>query len=101
MISSRWTVANGPVVTIRPPFDIRANVATLRSISGDGYQHADPPHPLGLLHARRERPRGCRRAAEERDELAPSHVRPPARRRTTPNVAWKIPHLSRCCRALK
>ena len=32
-------------------------------------QHADAPHLLGLLRARRERPRR-RRAAEQRDELA-------------------------------
>ena len=35
--------------------------------------HANRPHPLTLLRARRERPRGCR-AAEERDERAPLHV---------------------------
>src|SRR5215831_8554045 len=34
-------------------------------------QHADAPHPLGLLRARRERPRGG--AAEQRDELAALH----------------------------
>ena len=33
-------------------------------------QHADAPHPFGLLRARRKRPRR-RRAAEQRDELAP------------------------------
>jgi hypothetical protein len=34
------------------------------SIIGDGiHEHADPPHPLALLPARRERPR--RRAAEQ------------------------------------
>jgi hypothetical protein len=33
------------------------------------HKHADPPHPLALLCARRERPR--RRTAEQRDELAP------------------------------
>jgi hypothetical protein len=38
-----------------------------------GQQHADPPHPLALLRARRERPRH-RRAAEQRDELAAFHV---------------------------
>ena len=32
-------------------------------------QHADAPHALALLRARRERPRR-RRAAEQRDELA-------------------------------
>src|SRR5262249_43124 len=35
------------------------------------HQHADAPHPLALLRARRERPR--RRAAEQRDELAALH----------------------------
>jgi hypothetical protein len=33
------------------------------------HEHANAPHPLGLLRARRERPRGhC--AAEQRDEIA-------------------------------
>jgi hypothetical protein len=32
----------------------------------------DASHPLRLLGARRERPRGCQ-AAEQRDELAPLH----------------------------
>jgi hypothetical protein len=31
---------------------------------------ADAPHAIGLLRARRQRPRRCR-AAEDRDELAP------------------------------
>jgi hypothetical protein len=34
-------------------------------------EHANPPHPLGLLRACRERQR--RRAAEHRHELAASH----------------------------
>ena len=34
-------------------------------------EHANAPHPLALLRARRERP--SRRAADERDELAPVH----------------------------
>ena len=34
-------------------------------------EHANAPHPLRLLRARRERPRRC--AAEKRDELAPPH----------------------------
>src|SRR5262249_57408654 len=36
------------------------------------HQHADAPHPLGLLRARREQPRH-RCAAKERDELAAVH----------------------------
>src|SRR5690349_10956827 len=39
-------------------------------IGGRAHQYAHAPHPLRLLRARRERPRGCR-AAEKRDELAP------------------------------
>jgi hypothetical protein len=39
---------------------------------GDRHQHADVPHPLALLRARRERPRG--RAAEQDDEIAPSYT---------------------------
>src|SRR6516165_5961660 len=35
------------------------------------HEHADAPHPLALLRARRERP--SRRAPDERDELAPPH----------------------------
>src|SRR5262245_39642180 len=35
------------------------------------HQHADAPHPLGLLCVRRERPRSS--AAEQRDELAALH----------------------------
>src|SRR5262249_19075922 len=43
-----------------------------RIVLGKTHQHADAPHPLALLRARRKRP--CRRrAAEERDERAASH----------------------------
>ena len=45
---------------------------------GIPHQHADPPHPVGLLRARSERPIR-RRATEKRDELASLHVRPQAR----------------------
>src|SRR5262249_24788753 len=38
---------------------------------GRAHEHADASHPLRLLRARRERPR--RRAAEQRNELAPPH----------------------------
>jgi hypothetical protein len=34
------------------------------------HQHSDAPHSAALLRPRRERPR-CRRAAEQRDEVAP------------------------------
>src|SRR5262249_27185187 len=39
---------------------------------GPGRDDPDPPHPLALLRPRREWPCG-RRAAEQRDELAPPH----------------------------
>src|SRR5262245_22482796 len=39
-----------------------------RAILAKPAQHADAPHPPGLLRPRRERP--CNRAAEQRDELA-------------------------------
>jgi len=42
---------------------------SLRIVLRLKHQHADPPHPLGLLCARCERPRS--RTAEQRDELAP------------------------------
>src|SRR5262249_23190155 len=44
----------------------------LRIVCGEVHDHADAPHPLALLGARRERPCG-RRAADECHELAPSH----------------------------
>jgi hypothetical protein len=40
------------------------------------HQHADPSYPARLLRARCERPRS-RSPAEKRDEIAPSHDRPP------------------------
>src|SRR5262249_53400827 len=42
------------------------------AVGAQGCEHTDLPHPLGLLRARRERPRG-RRAAQERDKCAPVH----------------------------
>jgi hypothetical protein len=48
------------------PFDPSLSFCVI----SDTHKHADVPHPVGLLRARRERPRGP--AAEERDELAPS-----------------------------
>jgi hypothetical protein len=45
----------------------------LRVILDIPHQDADPPHPLGLLRARREWPR--RRATEQRYELAASYCR--------------------------
>jgi hypothetical protein len=44
----------------------------LRIVLARTQEGADAAYPLGLLRPRRERPRR-RRAAEERDDLAPSH----------------------------
>src|SRR6516165_12039596 len=43
----------------------------LRIALGKAHQHADPPHPVGLLRARREWP-SQRRAAERYQQLPPS-----------------------------
>jgi hypothetical protein len=45
-------------------------------VRGEVHEHADAPHALTLLCARRQRP-SRRRAAEQRDELAAPHVGPP------------------------
>jgi hypothetical protein len=42
-------------------------------VRGSEHEHADAPHPPGLLRARGERPRG-RCAAEQRDEIASLHA---------------------------
>src|SRR6516162_340839 len=40
-------------------------------VCSQSHENTDPPHPVALLRPRRERPR--RRAADQRDELAPFH----------------------------
>ena len=56
-----------------------AKTAPRRSSSLLRYWAEEPDHrPRWLLRARRERPR-CRRAAEQRDEIASSHVVPSSR----------------------
>jgi hypothetical protein len=42
-------------------------------VFAEPHEHADAPHPLALLRARRQRP-SRRRAAEKRNELTPLHV---------------------------
>ncbi len=62
----------GPAQLLQPLQERRDAGLTFRIVRGAGHEHADAPHPLALLRARRERPRR-RRAAEQRDELAPLH----------------------------
>ena len=72
-VSIRTLRPIGPAQLLQPLQERRDAGLTFRIVRGCGHEHADAPHPLGLLRARRERPRG-RRAAEKRDELAPLHV---------------------------
>jgi len=66
-----------PVKACPPPNQLlqflpqRRDLSLCRRIGlGIPHEHAGAPHPFALLRAHSERPRG-RRAAEERDELAP------------------------------
>ena len=47
----------------------------LRIVLSEGNEHADAPHALRLLRARRERPRH-RRTADKTEKFPPPHVRP-------------------------
>jgi hypothetical protein len=47
----------------------------VRIIGSRGQKHADAPHAVALLCARRKRPR-YGRATEKSDEVAPLHVAP-------------------------
>src|SRR5260370_27430447 len=60
-----------PSTLFQPLPECREASLRFRIVLGEPHQHADAPHPDGLLRARAKRP-GCR-AAEKRDELAPFH----------------------------
>src|SRR5215472_7504017 len=64
--------ALGPPESRKPLAKRRDTQLSFRIALGERHQHADTPHALALLRARRERPRG--RAAKQRDELAAVHV---------------------------
>jgi hypothetical protein len=70
----------------------RRNVFQSSLISLDrAHQHANAPHPLRLLlRPRRQRTRG-RRAAEQRDELAPLHLVGAAEQRERPSALAQAP----------
>src|SRR5258708_15190996 len=68
-------VPDGPTQLLQPLQKCRVASLHLRVVRGERHEHAHAPHGLALLRARRERPRH-RRAAEKRDELAPSHCLP-------------------------
>ena len=68
-----------PAQFLQPLQERRDAGLRFRIVRSRVHQHADAPHPLGLLRARRQRPRR-RRAAEQRDELAAPIIRSPRRR---------------------
>src|SRR5262249_40625591 len=61
-----------PTQILKPALESRYTGLSLRIAFSEVHEDRDPPHPLALLRARRERPRS--RAAEQRDELASSLV---------------------------
>src|SRR6516164_7977070 len=66
--------AFGPAELSKMPREFREQRLTFWIGRGKIHEHADPPNLIGLLRTRRERP--ChRRAAEQRDEFAPLHLR--------------------------
>jgi len=54
---------------LKPALESRYTSLSLRIAFSEVHEDRDAPHPLGLLRPRREWPR--RRAAEQRDEIAP------------------------------
>src|SRR5215510_12348149 len=64
--------ADGPTQLLQALQERRVASLSFRIVRAQVHEHADAPHPLALLRMRRERP-SRRRAAEQRDELAPLH----------------------------
>src|SRR5215475_6948725 len=74
---SRPTPVNADVAILRPTELLkslpkrRVAVLSFPVVLGKRLEHADAPHAVGLLRARRVRPRG-RGATEQRNEIASS-----------------------------
>src|SRR5215468_7612771 len=64
--------ADGPAKRLQPLQEGSEPCLVMRIVRRCGEEHADAPHPLALLRAHPERPRGCR-AAEQRDERPALH----------------------------
>jgi hypothetical protein len=64
--------ASGPAQLLQSLQERRDAGLPFRIVRRCIYEHADVPHPAGLLRAHSERPRS-RRAGEKGDELAPVH----------------------------
>jgi hypothetical protein len=62
--------ADDPAQLLQALLECRYACRRVLIVPGYGAEHPDAPHPLGLLRARRARPRR-RCTAEDRDELAP------------------------------
>jgi hypothetical protein len=64
--------ADDPAELLKSLPERRGAELSLRIALRVKHQHADPPHPLGLLRERGQRP--CdRRATKQRDEIASLH----------------------------
>src|SRR5262245_14733348 len=72
-IVDAYVAARGPTQFFKCLPERRRIGLRIPIVLGKGRQYAHAPHTLGLLRARRERPRRSR-AAEKRDERAASHV---------------------------
>ena len=79
--------ADAPAQLLQPLRERGDADGSFRIVGSHAHQHADAPHPLALLRPRRERPRR-RRAAEQRDELAPLLIRSPRRRGRAERVGY-------------
>ena len=64
-----------PAQTHEPLLQFSDSTLIFRIARRESLENADPPHAVGLLRVRRERPYD-RRAADKPDELAPSHCLP-------------------------
>ena len=70
---------NSPRCAVNDTLSQRSNQTLPLRIARARHQYANTPNPLRLLRPCRDRPRR-RRAAEQRDELAPLIIRSPRRR---------------------
>src|SRR6516162_9021674 len=61
-----------PSTLLEPLTECREAGPRCLIVLGEAHQYADPPHSVGLLRPRRERPRG-RRTAYKRNEIASVH----------------------------
>jgi hypothetical protein len=66
-----YVAAIGPTQARKRLRERRVARLRLRIIFIERHEHADPPHAVALLRARRDRQ--CRRAGKRDDEIAPFH----------------------------